>query len=123
MGFTKSGVFLLTRPSGEEFEAYCDLEDEGGGWIVFIRSNGHDAEIFNKNWATYQNGFGDLNSNFWWGNEFLHLVTKDTPQELKVDLVKLGVTDYTRCFQFEVIFSRYFGLTLLLILLLILLLF
>ena len=84
---------------------------------MFARNDGKDADVFDQDWETYQNGFGNLNSNFWWGNEFLHLVTKDTPHELKVDLVKPGATDFTRCFQFQVKFSHYFGLKKFLVLL------
>ena len=58
-----------------------------------MKNDGQDAEIFNQNWVAYQNGFGDLNSNFWLGNEFLHQITKDKPHELYVDLRKSGAAD------------------------------
>ena len=88
--------------SGQRFEAYCDLEDEDGGWIIFLRNDAQDTEIFQQDWAAYQNGFGHLNSNFWWGNEFLHLITKDTPHVLKVDLVKSSRTGYVKYSDFKI---------------------
>ena len=42
---------------------------------------------FNKNWADYKNGFGDLNGEFWLGNEKLHQITFKSPKyELLVSL-------------------------------------
>jgi hypothetical protein len=93
------------QKTGQQCEAYCDLEDEGGGWIIFLRNNAQDTEIFKQDWTAYQNGFGDLNSNFWWGNEFLHLVTKDTPHVLKVDLVKSTANGYVKYSNFKVLFT------------------
>ncbi|CAB4045879.1 Hypothetical predicted protein, partial [Paramuricea clavata] len=84
-----------------QFKSYCDLEDEGGGWIIFLRNDGQDPQLFDQDWETYQNGFGDLNSNFWWGNEFLHLVTKTTSHELKVDLIKSSATGYVKYTGFQ----------------------
>ena len=105
LGFTKSGIYHLMQKTGQQCEAYCDLEDEGGGWIIFLRNNAQDTEIFKQDWTAYQNGFGDLNSNFWWGNEFLHLVTKDTPHVLKVDLVKSTANGYVKYSNFKVLFT------------------
>ena len=102
LGFTKSGIYKLAKANGELFEVYCDLEDDGGGWIVFVRYDGTGNEMFDQDWATYRDGFGDLNSNFWWGNEFLYLISNNKPQELKVDLVKSTATAYGKYQQFKV---------------------
>ena len=67
-----------------------------------MRNDGQDPVLFDQDWETYQNGFGDLNSNFWWGNEFLHLVTKNTSHELKVDLIKSSATGYVKYTGFQV---------------------
>ncbi|XP_028406742.1 ficolin-1-like [Dendronephthya gigantea] len=70
------------------------MDTNGKGWIVFMKNDGKNAAIFNQDWATYQNGFGDLNSNhFWLGNEFLHQITKFIPHELHVDIQEAGVAD------------------------------
>ena len=46
---------------------------------------------FTKLWTEYKDGFGDLDmwpeSEFWYGNEFLHKLTYNTTATLRVDLV------------------------------------
>ena len=32
-------------------------------------------ESFARDWATYKQGFGDLERNFWLGNDFIHRLT------------------------------------------------
>ena len=45
----------------------------------------NDDEHFNRTWAEYKNGFGELTSNFWLGNEHIHRLTRNV-QELLLDL-------------------------------------
>ncbi|XP_028406728.1 ficolin-1-like [Dendronephthya gigantea] len=78
------------------------MDHLGKGWIVMMRNDGQDAALFDRDWVTYQNGFGDLNSNFWLGNEFLHQITKDKPHELHVDLRKPGSGAYVFYSGFQV---------------------
>ena len=43
-------------------------------WTLFqLRFNG--SVDFNRDWADYKNGFGDLNSEFWLGNDKIHQLT------------------------------------------------
>ena len=59
MGFT---TVLVTNAA-----VYCDMITDGGGWIV-IQRNKKDSQLnFNKNWTDYEEGFGDLNKEFWYG--------------------------------------------------------
>ena len=41
---------------------------------------------FYRNWAEYKEGFGNLNGEFWLGNDNLHLLTKNHNRKLKVEL-------------------------------------
>ena len=41
---------------------------------------------FNRNFAEYREGFGDLNGEFWLGNDILHRLTAHGEYELRVDL-------------------------------------
>ena len=47
----------------------------GGGWTVIQRRKDGSVD-FNRNWNDYANGFGHLDSEFWFGNENIHDLTK-----------------------------------------------
>ena len=43
---------------------------------------------FTRNWSDYENGFGDLEGEFWYGlRNFHHLTTRDE-MELRIDMVR-----------------------------------
>ena len=54
----------------------CDMETDGGGWIVIQRRITNGTVNFNRNWEDYVNGFGDLEGEFWIGLENMHELTK-----------------------------------------------
>ncbi|XP_052784673.1 fibrinogen-like protein A [Mya arenaria] len=64
---------------------FCDFDTDDEGWIVFQRRK-YGSEDFNRSWEEYKLGFGDLNDDFWWGNEKLHHMTTGEPMELRIDL-------------------------------------
>ena len=41
---------------------------------------------FNKKWREYEDGFGDLNGEFWYGLKNIHCLTTSQDVELQVDL-------------------------------------
>ncbi|XP_049295100.1 microfibril-associated glycoprotein 4-like [Anopheles funestus] len=81
-----SGLYLLRGEFRAMQSAYCDMEYDGGGWLVFQRRfNG--LTDFYLNWADYQNGFGDMKSGeFWWGLNNLYRATNLAPHELAIVL-------------------------------------
>ncbi|XP_038061697.1 ficolin-3-like [Patiria miniata] len=89
-GYCSTGIFTI-YPEGFGngiLRVYCDMETDGGGWIVFQRRQDGSVD-FNRNWAEYQSGFGDLPGEFWLGNDKLVTLTSDDLQgtwELRADL-------------------------------------
>ena len=71
-------------------QVYCDMEIDGGGWTVFQRRQ-DGTQDFYLGWADYNEGFGNLNREFWLGLSFIHRLTTQpgTTNTLRVDL-----TDY-----------------------------
>ena len=54
---------------------YCDMVTKEGGWIVIQRNKKNSQVNFNLNWTDYENGFGDLNKEFWYGLKETHCLT------------------------------------------------
>ena len=84
LGQTCSGVYTLKPDNLPPFEAYCDMETDGGGWTVFQRRM-DGTQNFYLYWTHYVRGFGELNREFWLGLSQLERLTK-VPTELRVDL-------------------------------------
>ena len=58
---------------------------------------------FNKNWREYEEGFGDLNKDFWAGLELMHTLTQRGQWEMRVDYQKNDKTwSYLHYNQFSV---------------------
>ncbi|XP_022106173.1 ficolin-3-like [Acanthaster planci] len=88
-GCNTSAVYsICPRGSNDCKEVYCDMETDGGGWIVFQRRQ--DGSVsFDRYWNEYRNGFGNLSGEFWLGNEMLASLTSNDSQgawELRIDL-------------------------------------
>ncbi|XP_055600470.1 microfibril-associated glycoprotein 4-like [Uranotaenia lowii] len=68
-----------------EFEAFCDNDYSTGGWTV-IQNRFNGSVDFNRGWKAYQEGFGDLEGEFWLGLEKIHQLTSSKQHELHVVL-------------------------------------
>ena len=57
------------------------------GWIIFQQSV-NVSPSFNRIWTDYRNGFGSLGSNYWMGNEKVHLLTQaGTTYRLRIEML------------------------------------
>ncbi|XP_026065418.1 fibroleukin-like [Carassius auratus] len=103
IGRRKNGVYQVTpNPRNGSFAVYCDMEEFGGGWTVLQRRiNG--SVSFNRPWADYKKGFGDLKGEFWLGNDKIHLLTKAKDMILRIELEDFeGTRRYAKYEQFYV---------------------
>ena len=64
----------------------CDMETDGGGWIVIQRRVSGGTENFTKNWEAYDQGFCDLEGEFWFGLRNIHCLTTREEVELRIDM-------------------------------------
>ena len=78
------------------------METDGGGWTVFQRRQDGSVE-FHKNWTDYEDGFGNLNGEFWLGLGKINRLTKEESNTLRVDLGDFnGNTRYAQYTTFSV---------------------
>ena len=63
-------------------DVYCDMETDGGGWVVIQRRQPTANVNFTRNWEDYENGFGDLDGEFWLGLKTIHELTNKVDVEL-----------------------------------------
>ena len=81
---------------------FCDMDNDGGGWTVIQRRVDGDQDFY-LNYQTYAEGFGDLNHEFWIGNENLHHMTSRRNYELHINLEDFsGETRFAHYQQFQV---------------------
>ena len=101
----KSGVYTMMNFCGVkcyDAEVYCDTSNGGGGWLVVQRRK--DGSIdFNRGWGEYEDGFGRLNGEFWYGLRALHCLTGQGGWEMRMD-IKLanGTNIFLQYEQFKV---------------------
>ncbi|KAL3866957.1 hypothetical protein ACJMK2_044201 [Sinanodonta woodiana] len=89
MGSATSGVYKIFPTGSSGFLVRCDHETEDGGWTVFQRRT-DGKENFYRGWFDYQVGFGNLDGEFWLGNQQLHMITSQGWYELRVDMILIN---------------------------------
>ena len=100
---TYTGVYKLHRTIFTCIDVYCDMNTTNGGWIVIQRNKLGSLMNFNRNWTDYEKGFGDLNTEFWYGLENIHFLTQKGQWEMRVDYQKIRKTwSYLHYNQFSV---------------------
>ena len=77
----------FTPYTNSYIEARCDMETDGGGWLVIQRRLPNGTVNFTRDWSDYENGFGDLNGEFWYGLRNIHALTSRDDVELRIDMV------------------------------------
>ena len=91
----KSGVYNITNFCGgceTVAEAYCDAVTDGGGWLVVQRRQYGFGIDFNRSWAEYEEGFGSLTEELWYGLRPLHCLTNQGQWQLRIDFIFLNET-------------------------------
>ncbi|XP_033728661.1 LOW QUALITY PROTEIN: ryncolin-1-like [Pecten maximus] len=84
-GNTKSGVYTIHVVNYGPTRVWCDMDTDGGGWTVFQRRSNGSVDFY-RTWNEYKNGFGNLNGEFWLGNQVLHFLSSQGGYELRIDL-------------------------------------
>ncbi|XP_037041346.1 fibrinogen alpha chain-like isoform X2 [Bradysia coprophila] len=86
-GIYKFGSLNEVANDGNRFfyERYCDFYTDNRAWTVIQRRFAdYNEENFNRSWTDYKHGFGSLDEEFWFGNDFIHRLTFDDDVELRI---------------------------------------
>ncbi len=86
-GHNPSGVYTIKPSELSNFtaEVYCDMVKEGGGWTIFQRRFNGEVDFY-RNWTEYEQGFGDVDGEYWARLHLLHLLTLSGDVTLRVEL-------------------------------------
>ena len=92
----KSRVYNITNFCGDcelSAEGYCDAVSDGGGWLVVQRRKDGSVD-FNRGWVEYEEGFGSLTGELWYGLQPLHCLTNQGQWQLRIDFT--FVTEFAK---------------------------
>ncbi|XP_043069224.1 fibrinogen-like protein 1 [Drosophila bipectinata] len=94
----EKGIYHIKLPGMSAFEAPCN----GSGWLVIQRRM--DGSVnFNRGWAKYRDGFGNLTGEFFIGLEKLYQITQSSQYELLISLGKInGSTAFVKYDNFKI---------------------
>uniref|UniRef100_UPI00398F8BD4 fibrinogen-like protein 1-like protein n=1 Tax=Pristiophorus japonicus TaxID=55135 RepID=UPI00398F8BD4 len=78
-----SGIYVIQPKGSPPLAVYCDMNTPGGGWVVLQKITKNSKVSFAEKWSTYQGTFGDVENDYWLGNDYIHLITKQAHYEVK----------------------------------------
>ncbi|XP_061459981.1 ficolin-1-like isoform X2 [Rhineura floridana] len=73
-GVLLSGWYTIYPQDCVPLTVLCDMDTDGGGWIVFQRRVDGSVDFY-RDWDSYKRGFGSQLTEFWLGNDNINLLT------------------------------------------------
>ncbi|RMX47540.1 hypothetical protein pdam_00002188 [Pocillopora damicornis] len=80
-GLYKGGGNAQEHP----FQVLCDMTTDGGGWTTFQRRMNGSVDFY-VDWESYKKGFGNLEGEFWLGNDYLQRLTASASMVFRFDM-------------------------------------
>ncbi|XP_042702880.1 fibrinogen-like protein 1-like protein [Chrysemys picta bellii] len=72
---SSSGVYVIQPAGSPPLVVWCNMDTKGQVWTV-VQRNSYNTELeWNDSWANYKYGFGDVQNDYWLGNEYISLLT------------------------------------------------
>ena len=107
---SRTGIYEITDVCNHESRAFlripsermsvrCDMESDGGGWTVIQRRVNGGTVNFRLDWEAYEQGFGDLEGEFWLGLLNIHCLTTREEVELRIDMQNASGAQATWTYQ------------------------
>ncbi|CAB1449298.1 unnamed protein product [Pleuronectes platessa] len=83
-GEANSGVYVIKPNRSEPFNVYCEMDSDGGSTVIQHRIDG--SVDFDQTWEKYEEGFGDLEKDFWLGLKKIHSLAQQGASILRIYL-------------------------------------
>ncbi|XP_031753864.1 angiopoietin 4 isoform X1 [Xenopus tropicalis] len=92
-----SGIYTI-KPLGAiaSFQVFCEMKADGG-WTLIQRHDGQDGLLFNRVWADYKIGFGNISGEHWLGLDQMYMLTNQDGRTSKL-LISLGTFEGNEAF-------------------------
>ena len=87
-----SGIYTIRQGEFHAPNVYCDMDTDGGGWIVIQRNRIKSKLSFDRKWKNYEGGFGNLVNNFWYGLRGINCLTQTGNWEMRLEYQNLDKT-------------------------------
>ena len=106
-GMKVNGIYKIHQNILKIIQVYCDQNtNDGGGWTVIQRRRDGSVNFY-RTWEDYRAGFGQLQNEFWLGNDHIFTLTLQglfpKGNELRFDMVNWkGVHQYALYKKFQV---------------------
>ena len=84
-GSKTDSVYWVYPDDEEPFQVLCDMTTDGGGWTTFQRRMDGSVDFY-VDWESYKRGFGNLEGEFWLGNDYLHRLTASANMVFRIDV-------------------------------------
>jgi len=89
-----SGIYEI-EVDGEKLEVRCEMNSASDVWTVF--HNRYDGSVdFNRNWTSFEVGFGKINGEFWLGLKNLNKLTKNSVNDLRIEMSSFDYVERKR---------------------------
>ncbi|KAI1883194.1 hypothetical protein AGOR_G00242700 [Albula goreensis] len=83
-GERKSGIYPIKPNQSEPFYVYCQITADGGSTVIQSRQDG--SVDFDQTWERYENGFGNLEKEFWLGLRKMYAIARESRSILHIEL-------------------------------------
>ncbi|XP_061195735.1 ficolin-1-like [Saccostrea echinata] len=86
-----TGVYKIypSKDFNKPVQVKCNMDIQGGGWTTIqFRSRDNPPVDFKATWDEYKKGFGDVQGNYWLGNDLIHQLTTVYNSSLYITMKK-----------------------------------
>ena len=76
-----------------------------GGWTVILRRKADVSQQvnFTRTWNDYKHGFGELNTEFWYGLKNIHCLTSRQEEDLQIEIKYINGSQLTYTYKYFVV--------------------